>query len=89
LDFLLVILAGWLQHRQQQIIEFQNDQITSLLDQVGKKRILLRADREVRPLQWPVPADRTSMSSASRPRFGSHRVRKSRFSRIKIVVRVS
>lgn len=37
LDFLLVILAGWLQHRQQQIIEFQNDQIESLLEQMGKK----------------------------------------------------
>ena len=44
-DFLLVILAGWLQHRQQQIIEFQNDQITSLLKQMGKKRILLTDDQ--------------------------------------------
>jgi hypothetical protein len=29
LDFLLIILAGWLRHRQQQIIEFQNNQMTS------------------------------------------------------------
>jgi hypothetical protein len=39
-------------------------------------------------IQWPVPADRTSMSSASWPSFGSHRVRKSRSSRIKVVGRV-
>ncbi len=45
LDFLLVILAGWLQYRQQQIIEFQNDQIMSLLKQLGKKRILLTDDQ--------------------------------------------
>jgi putative transposase len=45
LDFLLVILVGWLQHRQQQIIEFQNDQIASLLRQLGKKRILLTDDQ--------------------------------------------
>ena len=41
LNFLLVILPGWLQHRQQQIIEFQSDQIESLLEQMGKKRCLL------------------------------------------------
>jgi putative transposase len=45
LDFLLVILTGWLQYRQQQIIEFQNDQIASLLQQLGNKRILLTDDQ--------------------------------------------
>jgi hypothetical protein len=45
LDFLLIILAGWLRHRQQQIIEFQNNQMTSLLKQMGKKRILLTDDQ--------------------------------------------
>jgi len=48
LDFLLVILAGWLQHRQQQIIDFQNDQIESLLEQMDKKRILLTDDQRRR-----------------------------------------
>ncbi len=44
-QLLFAILSGWIHHRQQQIIEFQNDQIQSLLKQWGKKRILLTDDQ--------------------------------------------
>jgi putative transposase len=37
----VVALAGWLNEQQRQIIEFQNDQIEALLQQLGRKRILL------------------------------------------------
>ena len=42
---LCAILAGWVHHRQQQIIEFQNDQIEALLKKLGKQRILLTDDQ--------------------------------------------
>ena len=32
---LLAVLAGWIHHRQQKMIEFQNDQIESLLKQLA------------------------------------------------------
>ncbi|MDP6118559.1 MAG: hypothetical protein QGG53_42375, partial [Planctomycetota bacterium] len=38
---LLSALCGWANERQQQIIEFQNAQIETLLKQLGKKRLLL------------------------------------------------
>ena len=38
-------LAGWVNERQQQIIEFQNAQIEALLQKLGKKRILLTDDQ--------------------------------------------
>jgi hypothetical protein len=34
-------LSGWVNQRQQQIIEFQNAQIEALLKKLGNKRILL------------------------------------------------
>jgi hypothetical protein len=34
-----LILAGWINQRQQQIIEFQNAQIEALLKKLGKKRV--------------------------------------------------
>jgi len=40
-QLLLAILSGWIHRRQQQIIEFQNSQIVSLMQNQGKKRILL------------------------------------------------
>ena len=40
-QLLLAILSGWIHHRQQQMIEFQNEQIETLLKQLGKKRVLL------------------------------------------------
>jgi len=39
---LLATLIGWANERQQQIIEFQNDQIKPLLKKLGKKRLMLR-----------------------------------------------
>jgi len=39
---LLATLIGWANERQQQIIEFQNDQIEALLKKLGKKRLMLR-----------------------------------------------
>ena len=42
---LLAALVGWANERQQQIIEFQNDQIQALLKLLGKKRVLLTDDQ--------------------------------------------
>ncbi len=44
-QLLLAILSGWIHHRQQKMIEFQNDQIESLLKQMGRKRIRLTDDQ--------------------------------------------
>jgi hypothetical protein len=43
--FLLATLIGWYNERQQQIIEFQNDQIEALLENLGMKRLLLPDDQ--------------------------------------------
>ena len=42
---LLAALSGFVNQRQQQIIEFQNAQIEALLKQLGKKRLLLDDDQ--------------------------------------------
>ena len=47
-QLLLAILSSWIHHRQQKMIEFQNDQIESLLKQMGQKRILLTDDQRRR-----------------------------------------
>ncbi|QDU92263.1 hypothetical protein [Lignipirellula cremea] len=44
-QLLFAILSGWIHHRQQPTIEFQNDQIQSLLSQLSKKRISLTDDQ--------------------------------------------
>ncbi len=44
-QLLFAILSGWVQRRQQQIIEFQSSQIISLMQSQGKKRILLTDDQ--------------------------------------------
>ena len=44
-QLLFAILSGWIHHRQQQIIEFQSDQLISLMKSQGKKRILLTDDQ--------------------------------------------
>jgi len=44
-QLLLAIVSGWVHGRQQQIIEFQNTQIISLMQIQGKKRILLTDDQ--------------------------------------------
>jgi len=41
----LATLIGWSNERQQQIIEFQNDQIQALLKLLGKKQLLLTDDQ--------------------------------------------
>ena len=46
-QLLLAILSGLVQHRQQQIIEFQNSEIEALLKTLGKKRILLTDDQRL------------------------------------------
>ena len=43
-----VLFATWVNHRQQQIIAFQNDQIESLLEKMGKKRVLLNDEQRRR-----------------------------------------
>jgi putative transposase len=40
-----LILAGWVNRRQQEIIEFQNAQIRVLMEKMGRKRILLTNDQ--------------------------------------------
>ena len=42
---LLAVLCGMVNQRQQQIIEFQNAQIDTLLKQLGKKRLLFNDDQ--------------------------------------------
>jgi transposase InsO family protein len=40
-QLLFLILSGWVNRQQQEIIGFQNAQIRALMDNLGKKRILL------------------------------------------------
>lgn len=42
---LFAILSGWMNRRQQDIIAFQNAQINALMQQCGRKRILLTDDQ--------------------------------------------
>ena len=44
-QLLFLILSGWVNRRQQEIIEFQNAQIRALMDKLGRKRILLTDDQ--------------------------------------------
>lgn len=44
-QFLLIILAGWINRQQQALLDFQRLQIEALLKQLGKKRILLSDDQ--------------------------------------------
>ena len=47
-QLLLVILAGWVNRQQQQIIEFQRTEIEVLKEKLGKKRIILSDDQRRR-----------------------------------------
>jgi len=47
-QLLLVILAGWINQHQQQIIEFQRTEIDVLKEKLGKKRIILNDDQRRR-----------------------------------------
>lgn len=40
-----LILAGWINRKQQDVIEFQNAQIRILMQKMGRKRILLSDDQ--------------------------------------------
>ena len=40
-QFLFAVFCGWVHQRQTLIIEFQNDQITTMMEALGKKRLLL------------------------------------------------
>jgi transposase InsO family protein len=44
----VAILAGWIQRQQQAVIDFQNEQIRSLLAAQGKKRVRLTDDQRRR-----------------------------------------
>ena len=51
---LLAALCGMVNERQQQVIEFQNAQIETLLKKLGKKRLLLNDDqRRLGSRYWP------------------------------------
>jgi hypothetical protein len=43
-----LILCGWVNRHQQEVIEFQNAQIQALMDKMGRKRILL-SDEDAPP----------------------------------------
>ena len=45
---LVVILAGWINRRQQTVIDFQNAQIQVMMEKLGRKRILLTDDQRRR-----------------------------------------
>lgn len=47
-QLLLMILAGWVNEQQQQIIEFQRTEIDVLKEKLGKKQILLNDDQRRR-----------------------------------------
>lgn len=47
-QLLVVILVGWAQRQQQAVIEFQSEQIKTLLNAQGKKRIRLTDDQRRR-----------------------------------------
>ena len=40
-QFLFAVFCGWVHQRQTEIIEFQNDQLTTMMKALGKKRLLL------------------------------------------------
>ena len=44
-ELFFAVLAGWVHHRQKQIIEFQQAEIETLLASHGKKRIRLTDDQ--------------------------------------------
>ena len=44
-QLVFVALSGWVNQRQQQIIDFQGAEIESLLKKLGKKRVLLTEDQ--------------------------------------------
>jgi transposase InsO family protein len=47
-QLLLVALAGWVNLQQQQLVEFQDDEIQILLKRLGKRRLLLTDDERRR-----------------------------------------
>jgi len=47
-QLLLVILAGWVNQQQQQIIDFQRMEMDVLKEKLGKKRIILNDDQRRR-----------------------------------------
>ena len=47
-QILLAGLAGWVNRRQQGVIEFQGTQIQILMEKLGKKRLLLSDDQRRR-----------------------------------------
>ena len=47
-QLLVMILAGWVNQQQQQIIDFQRTEIEVLEGKLGKKRILLNDDERRR-----------------------------------------
>ena len=47
-QLLLVVLAGWINRHQQQVLEFQRVQIEVLLQLLGKRRIPLNDDQRRR-----------------------------------------
>ena len=47
-QFLLMVLAGWVNRQQQQALEFQRAQIEVLLELLGERRLVLNDDQRCR-----------------------------------------
>ena len=47
-ELLLVALAGWVNRKQQAMIDFRGTQIQVLMEKLGKKRLLLSDDQRCR-----------------------------------------
>ena len=47
-QLLLLVLAGWINHREQDVIEYLRTENRVLRKKLGKKRILLNADQRRR-----------------------------------------
>ncbi|MGB0758807.1 MAG: hypothetical protein ACPGPS_04710 [Rubripirellula sp.] len=52
-QLMLIILAGWINRQQQEVIEYLRTENTVLKEKLGKKRILLPMSSDV---DWPSKA---------------------------------
>ena len=59
-QLLVFILAGWVQRQQQQILECQNEQIRTLLEGEGRKRIPYGHNIPPNPYGQNIPPNRKS-----------------------------
>jgi len=65
-QLLLLILAGWVNRQQQQVIDYLRTENHILKEKLGKRRILLDDDqrRRLAVKAWPQLSDMTGLPSA-------------------------